>query len=441
WYLLFKRFTSRMAAALAGAFCGFAPGMISHANGHINWTAQFLVPFIVLAVLRLRRARDGILLGLLVAYQAFINEEVLLYTALACGVLMGTYKLVTKASQRIWPGLTVAAAVAGTPLAYPLYRQFFGPQTYHGMPPGVAHYRADLASYPAFSRLSFGGASTSDKLSWNISEENTFFGWPLLLVVVIMVILLWERALVRVLTYTAGVFFILSLGSSLLVGKRNTGIPLPWLILGKAPILDHVITVRFGLVLVPILAAILAFTVDYIRDLPAGHVRKLAIAGLVAALLPILPVPIPVRDRPAVPEFITSGAWRDWVPPGKSIATVPLTSEEFPAAMEWQRSADDFKLAGGYFLGPDEHGRARFGAVPRPTATLMREVHKTGKVPLIMPLNRTQFAEDVAYWQAAILVLPDNTQSPHVVQLRALMNDLAGEGTRVGDVMLWKATG
>ena len=67
--------------------------MISHANGHINWTAQFLVPFIVLAALRLRTWKDGIPLALLVLYQAFINEEVLLYTALALAVFMGCLRL------------------------------------------------------------------------------------------------------------------------------------------------------------------------------------------------------------------------------------------------------------------------------------------------------------------------------------------------------------
>ncbi len=439
WFLVFRRMVgSPLAAAVGGGFCGFAPGMISHANGHINWTAQFLVPFIVLAALRLRRARDGIPLGLLVAYQAFINEEVLLYTALACAVFMGAYALLTKTRQRIWPGLLLAGLIAATLLAYPLMKQFLGPGTYHGMPPGVAYFRADLAAYPAFSRLSFGGLSTSDRLSWNISEESTFFGWPLLLFAVAAAIWLWDRALVRALAITAGVFFVLSLGDWLLVGRRNAGIPLPWLLFGKAPLLDHVIPVRFGLVLVPILGVLLALTVDLIRGIRDVKWRRIAVAGLIASLLPILPVPIPARDRPAPPQFITSGEWRDWVPPGRSVATVPITSEEFSSAMEWQRVAGDFPLVGGYFLGPDSSGRARFGTEPRPTALLMRDVYRTGRLPTVTPEMRQQFREDVAYWRAAILVLPDDTPGPHVSQLGSLMNALAGDGTHVRDVHLWR---
>lgn len=439
WYLLFSRLLvkSKLAAAVGGAFCGFAPGIISHANGHINWTSQFLVPFLVLAAFRLKTARDGVPLGLLAAYQAFINEEVLLYTVLATGVFMGTYAFVTKTRQRILPGLGVAVAIAGAILAYPLYRQFFGNQTYHGMPVGVAHYRADLASYPAFSRVSFGGSPASDRLSWNISEQNTFFGWPLLLLAAVMTIWLWDRALVRVMAITAGVFFVFSLGENLLVGRRGTGIPLPWALLGRLPLLDHVITVRFGLVLVPLFGALLAITVEFIRSMDNVKFRRLATLGLIAALLPILPVPVPAKARPGVPGFISSGAWREFVQPGQSIVAVPLTSEEFPSAMEWQRSSDDFKLAGGYFLGPDATGRARFGAMPRPTAELMRDVHKTGKVPIVTAEMRQQFRDDVAYWRAAVFVLPDNTQSKHAPQLRSLLNGLAGEGRHVRDVTIW----
>ncbi len=94
WYWVFSRHLvdNRLVAFAAGALCGFAPGLISHAQGHVNWTAQFVVPWLVVAVLRLSRPghaiRRGIWLGLLVTYQAFVNEEVLLYTALGLFVFV-----------------------------------------------------------------------------------------------------------------------------------------------------------------------------------------------------------------------------------------------------------------------------------------------------------------------------------------------------------------
>jgi hypothetical protein len=438
WYFVFRRHlvNSSLAAALGGGFCGFAPGLISHANGHLNWTAQFLVPFIVLATVRLRRARDGILLGLLIAYQAFINEEVLLYTALGLLIFLGTYTRLTKIKQPLLPGLLVAFCLSVTLLAYPLHRQFFGENTYHGLPESVAKYRADLASYPAFSRLSVAGLSTSDKLAWNISEENTFFGWPLLLLLAVVTIWLWKRPLIKTLAITAGAFFVLSLGETLLVGRRGTGIPLPWLALGKLPLLNHVITGRFALVIIPLAGALLALTVPLIRGISDTRLRRLATLALVAALFPILPVPIPVRSGPPTPAFVSTGEWRKWVAPGKSLVTIPVTSEEFPFAMEWQRSSTDFRLAGGYFLGPDRTGRARFGAQTRPTAALMREAYKTGRVPIVTETMRRQFREDAAYWNAAAFVLPDS-QTTNWIPLRWLMNALAGPPHEVSDVTVW----
>src|SRR5437764_1813264 len=82
WYWLLGRHVvdSRLAAFVGAGFCGFGPGMISQAGGHPNLTAQFLVPLIIWRVIRLREpgreVRNGIVLGLLVVYQIFINEEV-----------------------------------------------------------------------------------------------------------------------------------------------------------------------------------------------------------------------------------------------------------------------------------------------------------------------------------------------------------------------------
>ena len=83
--------------------------MVSHANGHINFVAQFVVPFIVWQVLRLREpgraVRGGVILGLLVVLQVFINEEILLFTALTLGVFVLAYAAhgLAVGAER-WPG-------------------------------------------------------------------------------------------------------------------------------------------------------------------------------------------------------------------------------------------------------------------------------------------------------------------------------------------------
>src|SRR5258706_653176 len=56
WYhVLSRHFVQhRLAAFVGAAFCGFSPGMISESNAHVHVPAQYLVPFLLLAVIRLR---------------------------------------------------------------------------------------------------------------------------------------------------------------------------------------------------------------------------------------------------------------------------------------------------------------------------------------------------------------------------------------------------
>ncbi|MBO0868176.1 MAG: hypothetical protein J2P15_06385 [Micromonosporaceae bacterium] len=100
WYWLFRRLVprSRLAAGFAGGFCGFSPAAVSHANGaHLNLLVTFLVPFIIANALRLaepkRLLRNAVPLGLLVAYQAFIGEELILLTAVGLALFCLCYLL------------------------------------------------------------------------------------------------------------------------------------------------------------------------------------------------------------------------------------------------------------------------------------------------------------------------------------------------------------
>src|SRR5437868_3048339 len=94
WYWFFAKHvvTSKLAAFVGGAFCGFAPGMISQANAHPNLVAQFVLPLILSRLLVLREpgrlVRNGVILGLLVTYQAFLNEELLFVLAMAVGLFL-----------------------------------------------------------------------------------------------------------------------------------------------------------------------------------------------------------------------------------------------------------------------------------------------------------------------------------------------------------------
>ncbi|HWN61702.1 MAG TPA: glycosyl transferase, partial [Streptosporangiaceae bacterium] len=74
WYHVLSRHIVGFwpAALVGGLFAGFAPGMVNQVNGHPDLVNQFLIPFIVWRAISLRSARDGVVLGLLVTWQAFL---------------------------------------------------------------------------------------------------------------------------------------------------------------------------------------------------------------------------------------------------------------------------------------------------------------------------------------------------------------------------------
>jgi hypothetical protein len=452
WYFVLSRHVvdSQLAAAVGGGFAGFAPGLVNHTNGHPNLVAQFLIPFIVWRALALRTAgdrpgrawiREGVLLGLLVTWQAFVNEELLFLAALAAGVFVAVYAAfrpaeVAAAVRPFLRGALVAALVAGALLAYPLWYQFAGPQHYHGLPGFVLGYGADLASYPAFAKLSLIGQPVADANLAPNPEENTFFGWPLLVALAVVVVWLWPRVAVRALAAVGLVFFVLSLGTVVNLRGHEVFKPAPWGWLDKLPLFDSVVPVRLGLVLIPVIAVLLAIAVDAVGAQRSAVVRVAGLVALGLALVPLVPRQVPVHPRPPVPAFIASGDWRRYLTGDRSLLSADTTWNGNIDAMVWDNAArHGYRMVGGYFLGPDGDGRGSFGPMTRPTAALLAGVGYDGGAPSIGDEQRAAAAEDVRFWGAGLVVLADG--APHADELHAALDGLFGAGRRVDDVWLW----
>lgn len=272
WYLVLSRhlFTSRLAAYVGALFCAFAPGMISQSTGHPNIAGQLLIPFIVWNVLRLRRPgpalRRGLVLGALVVYQCFINEEVLFLTAVAMLLFLLLYLRPSDylpTARAALPALGVAALAAAVLLAYPLYVQFFGRQAYHGMPEFVHGFSSDLASFEEFSRRSILAPELSeiDKMG-GPTEENTFFGWPLLGLIVASTVVMWRQRAARALFIIAVVFAALSLGTMIKIRGQETGWHGPWQWVHQLPLFDSVVPTRLGVAMAPLIGILLAMLID-----------------------------------------------------------------------------------------------------------------------------------------------------------------------------------
>jgi hypothetical protein len=452
WYYVFSRrlVSSRLAAALAGALCGFAPGMIAHSPGHLHVIAQFLLPFIVLYVLKLAEpehvVRNGVILGLLIVYQVFISEEMLLLAALGCGGLVAAYAALRWRDVRpILPsyvkGLAVAGGVSAVLLAYPLWFQFLGPEHSRGLPFIASRFFTDAWAYVTYPGQSVAGDPVAAvSYASNFGEENAFFGWPLMVVLTAGVIWLWRSLTVRVLTLTGVVFIALSLGNHLVIKRHDTGIPGPFRLLSELPVFDMALPTRFSLVVVPVLAGLLAVVADRVRTAGtdgALPTRLLALGTAAAVLVPIAPVPLRGFNPTPVPAFVTDGTWRSYVPDGRTLVPVPLPQNDAMTGMRWAAQADlGFAIPRGFFIGPDGGPQRRgvFFAPARPTATLLHTVATTGKVPVLTDLDRQNALADLRFWRAAVVVL---TPVAHQDALRSTLDALLGTGQEIDGALVW----
>ncbi|MDI3384639.1 glycosyltransferase family 2 protein [Streptomyces sp. B-S-A8] len=454
WYWLIRKRlgVGRCAAVVGGLLAAFAPPMVSHANAHPNFVVLFMIPLIVDRALRLcapdaRAVRDGVVLGLLCAYQIFLGEESLLLAVLGMLLFAVAYAVVRRdVARAAWrplgKGLAVGAGVALVLVAYPLYWQFFGPQSYRSVLHGEGTGNSPLALLSFAERSLAGSREAAEPLALNITEQNAFYGWPLVALAAAITAGLWERAAVRALAFTALAAAFLSLGPEFRIPLTDVVLPGPWRPLAHAPLFESVIESRVAMVCAPALGMLVALAVDRLRGARPSR-RALGLAAVAAALVPIVPMPLTTVERIAVPPFITDGTWRRYVDTarGETLVPVPLPDPGNAEGLHWQTAAGlGFKLPGGYFNGPwGEERIGIYGAAPRHTSNLLRDVRYSGRAPRLSEAWRRQAAEDLAYWNAGALVL---APQPGAEALRSTVRQLLGqEGQLVGGVWVWDLDG
>ncbi|GGK71398.1 glycosyltransferase 87 family protein [Mangrovihabitans endophyticus] len=454
WYGVLSRHLvrRRLAAWIGGLWCGFCPAMVAHANGHINFVSNFVVPFLVWQVLRLREPgrvwRSGVAVGVLVTVQVFINEEILLFTALTMGVFVMAYAALRRreardAAGRFAAGLGVAVLTAAALLAYPLWWQFAGPGSYSGQPFTAGKYVTDLLAVGAYARQSLAGnGAVARALSVSATEDDTFFG-PGMLVMLVVAVIMLRRSAAAAATATAIaglVLLVVSLGPRLQAAGVTTPIPLPFALISHLPVIDLVSVTRFAMVPATVAGVLLALAVDAARRLPDRR-RTAFWVGLVVALVPVAPKPLPVVAADPLPPFLADGMWRAYVPEDRTLVTVPLPEVTTGrTGMRWAAlSGLDYRSPRGYFMGPVNPPEDRTGSWSAPrrfTSDLLRQVGEYGREPVLGAADRRAARRDLAYWRAAVVVLVPDGRNGAVLQ--ATVTDLVGRGPqRVGGVLLW----
>jgi hypothetical protein len=405
WVLSRYLVKSRAAAFVGALVCAFAPAVLWHANGQPSYVTNFLVPLIVIRAIRIahgRMLRNGVLLGLLVAWQFLINPEVLVLTLLAGGTAALCYwRMGGRTDGTVPRGLGVALLTAAVLIAAPLSSISIGRES--------GARGEDLTTYALYWRDSLAGYYTAGKSIGSI-EQNSWLGLSLLILAGLLPVLIWRHSRpARVVIVTGGVFAVLGLGATIYLNGQSTRIPGPWWLLGKVPVLSAIPATRLALVTVACVGLALALAGDRLpKPDPVSYgltFRRVWIMALVVALVPAAPRPLQsIGNGAGTPPFVTDGGWRPYVAAGQTVVPVYSGPTALDVAVVQAAALNEFPVPADLLAGPDPTGQIST-AGKSPTAQLLLSVAKTGNVPQVTDKMRDDARADLRNWHAAILVL------------------------------------
>ena len=457
FFVLRRWEASLPAAAIGGAVYGFSPALVTSGVGHFQLQFAVLPPLIIDAALRLatgrgNAVRTGLWLGLLVAAQVFVGEELLVDTAVAAAVMIVVLAVshprpAVAAVRERWlaiaAGLGSAAAVALVICGYPLWVQFRGSLSEHGSPWAVPDFHSYLYAFvtPSGSLLFHTASSAAAAAAYPepLPEYLSYLGWPLLAAAVVATACFWRDPKVRLAAVTLVLLEWFSLGA---VGGRIHGIHypaavLPWHYLQHLPVLSQVLPDRFAILADGAAGALLAFALDRARRIaPRTQRGRLAgaLATLVAvlAVLPLIPRPYAASDVGPPPPGWQAVFARLRLAAGDHVLVIP----DEQTGLRWQEQTGEpaSMVGGGDFIERGPGGQAEGYIYHRlGTAVYLGTLWQgsaAGRAP-----SQAEIRKDLAYWKLAAIVTATGRDSPLA---RYLTGEFGPPTVQVGDVLAWR---
>jgi hypothetical protein len=298
-------------AFLAGIAFAFCPYRLARLGGHYDLLSTQWLPLYALAflgVLQAERIRPVpvVTAGLLGAACGYTSLTYLAYLVLLSLVLVALRLGAGRSKTMIGRATAVAIVVAAllSPLLLAIRRDV---TAWRYLPyPGSDRYVADLLAYVTPTpRQTLLGPILGHAFDPNVTEFTVFTGWILLALGLAAVGLGPLRRSHRSWIVLGSLAFVLSLGDTLHVGGRDTGVPLLFPLLHKVPFLHHLRAPGRLSILVVLCLAVLAAAV-WTRALAGINTARRTVLTVVAAALMAaesLAIPVPLFAAGVPPVF------------------------------------------------------------------------------------------------------------------------------------------
>ncbi len=357
-YLLCRRVTGSFWPSLAGGYLfGFSSYMLAEVLSHLVLIAIFPVPLV--ASLALKRLdgeitvrRFATTLAIVLVVQFLCSVE--LFATLT---LVGGFALML--AIVLFAGETRARLVeliAQTASAYVLASVILSPYLYYLLALGTPHgpiwtpdrFSADVVGFIVPTEIYALGTLRSAlaitrEFAVNLPEDGAYVGIPMLVVVELYRRRHSSSPQGKFLTIMLAAIALAAMGPVLHVGGRQS-IPLPWALFTKLPLIANILPVRFMMYAFLVLGLMLATWLA--SPSVSAAAKYIATASIALSLIPNPSAGFWVSEL-RIPEFFSSGAYRNELSRGQTILALPFGKRG--TSMYWQAKSDMFfKMAGGW---------------------------------------------------------------------------------------------
>ncbi|HTG46908.1 MAG TPA: hypothetical protein VK646_04570 [Actinomycetota bacterium] len=356
-YLLCNRVSHAFWPSLVGGYLfAYSAYLTGQLHGHVNLALIFPVPLAVYLVVRYVEGSFGrvafVLWLTVVLVVLFLSSTELFATTALFGGIAFVIAVIAAGEQR----RRVLASILYTGLAYVLTALVVSPYliaAIRNQPPDIFHDldqasvdlwgfvipRGQLLVSPAFAR------DLSARFLAHPIEDGGYLSIALVVMLVCFAVTERRRTGTWGLLAFVAVVSLIALGPTLHV-LGTASVPLPWRLATNLPLLKNALPDRFpaySALAVSVIAAI------WLARSPARTAALRWGLVLVGAVM-LYPSMSKVDHQPqVVPEFFTSGAFRDVLRPDEVVFAIPVTKGD---ELLWQDDADfAFRMPQGY-LGP-----------------------------------------------------------------------------------------
>jgi hypothetical protein len=188
------------------------------------------------------------------------------------------------------------------------------------------------------------------------------------------------------------------------------------------PVFSNIVPSRLMVYAFLMASLLLALFVDHLVE-SRGRVLALGGAGLLAALVLLMPTFDFIAASHDDPAFFRAGGDAGRIPVGASVLVAPFVNHPALASPEtWQvLSGMRFRVPSGYFLQPDPAGRDDHLTGPelRPLSSALVDIAVGHGAPVLSAGLRARMLEDLRHWRTQVVVVGPWSHDDEMVRLLA----------------------